>query len=103
MACMIERHASHPVVAEKSFIASLLHIQNGNLAAFHIIYRETFAVYRNVKVALCIVSHTVDAGAGKGEFLLVCTCMRVVAVECAAIADPVIATSVFIDDASTGR
>ncbi|CUO87429.1 Uncharacterised protein [Segatella copri] len=29
--------------------------------------------------------------------------MRVVAVECAAIADPVIATSVFIDDASTGR
>ena len=100
---MIERHASYPVVAEESFIASLLHIQNSNLAAFHIIYRETFAVYRNVKVALCIVSHTVDAGAGKGEFLLVCTCMRVVAVECAAIADPVIATSVFIDDASTCR
>ena len=89
MACMVERHASHPVVAEESLVSSLSHIEHGHLSAFHIIYIETLAIYRDIEIALVVICHAVDACAGKGELFLVGSRMRIVAVERTSVADPV--------------
>ena len=99
----VESHASHPVIAQATLVAFLLHVENLHLATFHIIYIQSLAIDGNVEVALPVIGHAVNASTGKGQFLYVCSCGRVVTIEGIAVANPVVAVMVFVDDASSCR